>query len=221
MRTFTSPLTGEGSIFGTLQYMAPEQLEGQDADARCDISSFGIVLYEMVAARSPFEGQNAAAILERDPPAPGDIAPPALDRLVCRCLAKDPEDRWQSACDLMDELPWIASVPAATAPASPQTSGTDSIWRSCARNRKSCRLCGSRWRPRRNWEHRRPSDIAGRAANPLLHLFERSVPALDSFSRLVDASPLPGTEGIGMFVAFWSPDSRSIAFFADGKLKRI
>jgi serine/threonine protein kinase len=107
--------TAPGMILGTLQYMAPEQLEGKEADARTDIFAFGSVLYEMIAGRKAFEGKSQphliAAIMsvEPDPLAkskPG--TPPALDYLVRRCLAKDPEQRLQTATDLVAELEWIA-----------------------------------------------------------------------------------------------------------------
>ena len=100
--TQQKPLTEEGTIVGTLQYMAPEQLEGSDAGARTDIFAMGVILYEMATGRRAFEGKSRvsliAAIMERDPPPIG--APPGLDHVVRRCLAKDPEDRLQSARDL-------------------------------------------------------------------------------------------------------------------------
>ena len=112
-------LTAQGTILGTLQYMAPEQLEGREADARTDIFAFGLVLFEMVTGRKAFEAKSQAslisAILRDDPPAPSSlqpVAPRALDRLVRICLAKDPDDRWQSARDLQRELAWIAASPA-------------------------------------------------------------------------------------------------------------
>jgi serine/threonine protein kinase len=106
-------LTQEGSIIGTLQYMAPEQLQGKAIDTRADIFSFGCVLYEMLTGKRAFDGANSAsviaAILERPAPSVGNVAPAALDRLLKRCLAKNPDDRWQSAGDLRFELEWIAS----------------------------------------------------------------------------------------------------------------
>ena len=114
-QTATSPLTGRGTIVGTMLYMSPEQLEGRDLDGRSDIFSFGAVLYEMITRRRAFEGGSQAsvigAILERDPPPMASavpLTPPALDRAVRKCLAKDRERRWQSAADLCDELSWIA-----------------------------------------------------------------------------------------------------------------
>ena len=98
-------LTEEGLILGTLEYMAPEQVEGKEIDARTDIFAFGVVLYEMATGRKAFEGDSkaslTAAILTSDPPPISKIqplTPPALERVVKRCLAKDPEDRWQTRC---------------------------------------------------------------------------------------------------------------------------
>jgi serine/threonine protein kinase len=92
--TLTSALTGQRQILGTLQYMAPEQLQGKDADARSDVFSFGCVLYEMLSGKRAFEGASAAsviaAIIERAAPSLSTETPRALDRIVQRCLAKDP-----------------------------------------------------------------------------------------------------------------------------------
>jgi hypothetical protein len=117
-------------ILGTLEYMAPEQVEGKEMDARTDIFAFGVVMYEMATGRKAFEGESkaslAAAILTSEPPPITKIqplTPPALERVVQRCLAKDPEDRWQTARDLTSELRWIAeaggTLPATVAGAKP------------------------------------------------------------------------------------------------------
>ena len=107
-------LTAQGTILGTLNYMAPEQLQGQHSDGRADIFSFGAVLYEALTGRRAFDGSSPAsiivAILEKQPPPlgnSGSLVPPALDHLVHRCLAKDVDNRWQSARDLFHELTWI------------------------------------------------------------------------------------------------------------------
>ncbi len=124
--TEEKPLTEKGSIIGTFQYMAPEQLEGKDADARTDLFAFGTVLYEMVTGRKAFQGQSQAslisAIMTSDPPNLASLqpmSPPLLDHVVERCLAKAPDERWQTASDLMQELSWIAKtgfdLPAETA----------------------------------------------------------------------------------------------------------
>jgi Tol biopolymer transport system component len=134
--TMTTPLTASGSILGTFQYMSPEQIEGGEADARSDLWAFGCTLYEMLTGKPAFHGKTQAsligAILKDDPPPisgiigprattpvptsttagsttqPGDGLPRALDRLVRRCLAKAPEDRWQTASDLVEALRWTA-----------------------------------------------------------------------------------------------------------------
>jgi serine/threonine protein kinase len=107
-------LTSEGSIVGTFQYMAPEQLEGKEADARTDIFALGEVIYEMATGKPAFSGKSRAsliaAILTIDPPSIAELqplAPVTLDRVVKKCLAKDPDDRWQSASDLASELNWM------------------------------------------------------------------------------------------------------------------
>ncbi len=114
-----SPLTQKGSIVGTFQYMAPELLQGAEADARSDLFSFGCVLYEMVTGRRAFEGKSQlsvfTSILEKDPEpisASQPLAPPMLDRVVRACLAKDPADRIQSAHDVAMDLRWVGESAA-------------------------------------------------------------------------------------------------------------
>jgi serine/threonine protein kinase len=124
--TGKDPITAQGTILGTLQYMAPEQLEGKEADARTDIFGFGVVVYEMATGKKAFDGKSQAsliaAILERGPPAMSSLhpmTPPALDRVVKKCLAKEPEKRWQAASDLHDELKWIAEGGSQTGMSAP------------------------------------------------------------------------------------------------------
>ena len=114
LATAEKPLTGEGTLLGTLPYMSPEQVEGKEADARSDIWALGTVLYEMATGKPAFEGKSQAsliaAILEHEPQpitSLQPLAPPALERLVKACLAKDPDERWQSAHDVAVELRWI------------------------------------------------------------------------------------------------------------------
>jgi serine/threonine-protein kinase len=113
-RNGVDSLTEEGMILGTSHYMAPEQLEGQEADARADVFAFGAVLYEMLTGCKAFEGGSAAAVmaavLNTEPPfaAIQPLVPRSLERVIRKCLAKDPDQRWQTARDLADELRWIA-----------------------------------------------------------------------------------------------------------------
>src|SRR5664279_2246684 len=135
----SQPLTAQGTVVGTFQYMSPEQIEGKEADARSDIFALGAVLYEMVTGKRAFEGKSAAsvmaAILERDPAPISTITlnvPPALDRLVTTCLAEDPDERWQTAHDVKLQLRHIAdggSTSAATAlPEAPKKHRTLLPW---------------------------------------------------------------------------------------------
>jgi serine/threonine-protein kinase len=130
--TAAGPLTTRGAILGTLQYMAPEQVEGLDADARTDIFAFGAVLFEMLTGRRAFQGKSEAsllgAILNEEPPAVSTIqpaSPPTLDHLVRTCLTKNPEGRFQTAHDIGLQLKWIADGASGTATAaSGATSGS-------------------------------------------------------------------------------------------------
>src|SRR3990172_4316718 len=117
MPTLSHNPTIEGSLLGTVQYMAPEQVEGKvdEIDGRTDIFAFGALVHEMATGRKAFEGKSSAsvlgAIMVSEPPPISSLqpmTPPALDRVVKKCLRKDPEERWQSARDVTDELKWIA-----------------------------------------------------------------------------------------------------------------
>ena len=117
LETEHRPLTKEGTILGTVQYMAPEQLEGEEAGARTDIFALGTILYEMATGRRAFQGKTRtsliAAIVDRDPPPISSnqpLTPRAFERVVMTCLAKDPNDRWQSAHDVRLELEWLAEA---------------------------------------------------------------------------------------------------------------
>jgi len=134
--TLTMALTGKNEIVGTLYYMSPEQLQsqatGQEIDGRSDIFSFGLVLYEMLIGKRAFEGSSLAsviaAIMERPAPSVADIAPLPLDHILKRCLAKDPEDRWQSARDLKVSLEFVSTKPAGPERVPVMTRGRGSTW---------------------------------------------------------------------------------------------
>jgi Tol biopolymer transport system component len=125
--TVSRPLTAEGTIVGTFQYMAPEQVEGKEADARTDLWALGCVLYEMATGRRAFEGASQASLIAailKEAPRPlaelQPLAPPVLERVVKQCLEKDPDERWQSAHDVASELDWIAaSSDESISPAAP------------------------------------------------------------------------------------------------------
>jgi hypothetical protein len=122
--TQAGPLTSEGTIVGTFQYMSPEQIEGKSLDHRTDIFALGVVLYEMTTGRRPFAASSssavAAAILASDPPAVRSLqpnAPPALERIIVTALEKNPDDRWQTAQDVARQLRWLGDSSSTIAPA--------------------------------------------------------------------------------------------------------
>jgi serine/threonine protein kinase len=241
-------LTAEGTILGTFQYMAPEQLEGTEADHRTDIFALGAVLYEMATGRKAFDGKSQASLIAAimsAKPAPlsavQPMTPPALDRVIRTCLQKEPDDRWQTARDVARELRWIAE------------GGTEiALPRAVAHRRRS--------RERLAWilagvsvavalglaaftltrpGPPRPSPMRFTLAAPagLVSLGsprfspDGSMIAFNGTDSLgvtriwvrplasLEAKPLPGTEGT--LRPFWSPDSKHIGFFAAGKLRRV
>jgi eukaryotic-like serine/threonine-protein kinase len=247
LRTLDKPLTEVGTILGTFQYMAPEQLEGQPADARTDLFALGALLYEMATGRRAFAGQTRtsliAAIVSSQPPPISTVqqmSPPALDHVIRKCLEKDPEDRWQSARDVVAQLKWIAEggsrigLPAVV------------LGRRRVRERlawaafalAALAALGFAWA----WARRAPKP-------PPLVRFTFAVPeglatvgppAMSPDGRLLafdaadaggrrqlwlrpldqlEARPLAGTEGA--LRPIWSPDSRFIAFMAGGKLRKV
>jgi Tol biopolymer transport system component len=129
-RMADQPVTAQGTILGTVQYMAPEQVEGRETDARTDLFAFGAILYEMVTGARPFAGSTPASIMSailRDTPPPvttrQPLAPLALDHLISTCLAKDPDERWQSAGDVKRQLLWIQSTLSASGTAGAPAAG--------------------------------------------------------------------------------------------------
>ena len=137
------PLTARGTVVGTFQYMSPEQIEGKEADARSDIFALGGALYEMATGKRAFEGKTTAsviaAVLERDPPpisAVQPMSPPALDRVVKTCLAKDPDERFQTVHDVKLQLKWIVeggSQAGAPAPVAARRKNRERAWVAAAR----------------------------------------------------------------------------------------
>jgi Tol biopolymer transport system component/predicted Ser/Thr protein kinase len=238
-------LTQGGTILGTFQYMAPEQLEGKEADARTDIFAFGCVLYEMTTGKKAFSGASQAslisAIMQNDPPpisSTQPMAPPALDRVVKTCLAKDPEDRWQSAGDVGKEIRWISEGLQTGVPivAAPRRLRELLAWGAAGLLLVLGLFLGNEVRRLRSGERARaihsfldPPEktsfrLTGDDSAPIALSPDGERAVFGAGGRLWlqslgagTVAPLPATEG-GRF-PFWSPDSRSIGFFSDGKLK--
>jgi Tol biopolymer transport system component len=245
--TMSRPITAEGTIVGTFQYMAPELLEGGEADPRSDIFSFGAVLYEMATGRRPFEGRSQASLIAailRESPRPISalmpLSPPALDRAVARCLEKDPNDRWQTARDLLLELKWIGDAGSRAGVPVPVAARRKSRERlawilAAAGGIATLALLGFAVvnAPRKaepiQFFIATPAAITA-IGTPKVSPDGRYVAfnAIDSIglSRIwlrpfgsLAAEPLPGTDNAQR--PFWSPDSRYLAFMADGKLKKM
>ncbi|MGH9443957.1 MAG: protein kinase domain-containing protein [Thermoanaerobaculia bacterium] len=244
----SQPLTEKGTIMGTFQYMAPEQIEGSEADARTDIFAFGCVLYEMATGRKAFSGKSRVSligsILKDEPPAISSIqpmTPPALDRLVQTCLAKEPEDRFQTAHDVKLQLKWIAEGGSqAGAPAVV-------VSRRKTREKLAWGLSGILFLAaallaigyvRRAPQPATPvrfqlvlpegmSVVEAPRISPDGKLLAFSATNAGGQTQIwlrpleaLDPRPVPGTEGAS-FRPFWSPDSRHLAFIAEGKLKKV
>lgn len=247
-----SPLTTAGTIIGTIQYMAPEQIEGKEADARSDIFAFGAVLYEMAAGKRPFEGKSqislASSILEKEPDPISAIntrAPAAFEHVVATCLQKNPDDRYLAAHDIKIELQWIASAKpaaeAALAPAANAPAPRPLVWIAVV---VAGLLLGAmagfllhRPTPARsidtviNAPEKTHLNLTGDNAGPAVLAPDGSAVAFaasgaDGKSTLwvrpvnsLEARQISGTENA--IFPFWSFDSHSLAFFADGKLKAV
>ncbi len=245
----TNPVTEEGTIVGTFQYMSPEQVEGKEVDGRSDIFSLGAVLYEMVTGKRAFEGKSqlsvASAILEKEPEpisAAKPMTPPALDHAIKKCLAKLPDERWQSASDLASELQWIGETGSQAVGAAPRGQSGKTKERiawliTCA---SILALIGAAtW-----WRNSTPPA-------QLMHFYaSMPFPARDvalspnGHTVAVIAYGESGREIVGTRNGIWiyelgsqggrslddtagasypfrSPDGRSLGFFADGKLKKL
>jgi eukaryotic-like serine/threonine-protein kinase len=245
-----SPLTQKGSIVGTFQYMAPEVLQGSEADARSDLFSYGCVLYEMVTGHRAFEGKSQlsvlTAILEKEPEPVSvtrPLTPPMLDRVIRACLAKDPVDRMQTAHDVAMNLRWAVDfAPDATAKSPPQfkrdwAAGFGALLLALI---AAGGLLGYRWAQSPN----QPVSLHSEIQPPEKFLFDATgdvagMPVLspqgdrlafvahsgDSkllwVRSLSNDAALPLDGTSGAAHPFWSPDGRYLGFFAGGKLMRI
>ena len=242
-----APLTTEGTLLGTFQYMAPEQLEGKEADARTDIFALGAVLYEMVTSKPAFSGGSRASLISsimsaqpQSVTAVQPLTPPAFERLIRTCLAKDPNDRWQTAHDVALQLQWIGEGGSAVglpAPVSARRARREHFaWALAAIG-----IVGMAVFAWLGFGRSTPEPRPIRFTIPVPHGIStidlpRISPdgaiiafnATDSSGRTMiwlrplnslDANPLPGTDGAKR--PFWSPDSRYVAFMSGGKLKKI
>jgi len=248
--TVHQPLTEQGTIVGTFQFMAPEQLEGLEADARTDLFAFGALLYQMATGKPAFQGKTRtsliAAIVSGSPQPISQIVPltpPALDHVITKCLEKDPDDRWQSARDLADQLRFIAAAGSKAGEAAPVLAkrkararlgwtlhGATALVAAAitfallAMSEQPPRVVRSSLLPPEGHQFmpllgamvlapdgRRIAFVAA-DSNGKSQLWVRALDALT-------AQPLAGTEEATH--PFWSPDSRYLGFFANGKLRKI
>jgi Tol biopolymer transport system component len=245
-----APGTGVGTLLGTMPYMSPEQVEGRDVDARSDIFSLGAVLYEMITGQRAFNGSSPASVIGailKDYPAPmkslQPLTPAALDFVVAGCLAKDPDERWQSAADVGRQLKWAAQPASEVAPAA--TQGRWTLWPVVTTAALlAAALAGwAAWRPapdapsliRFELQPPRPNIFVASSATLSVLQFAvspdgRSIAFVaarhggDSMLWLrplndIASRELPGSSGASL--PFWSPDGNSIGFFAAGRLKTI
>jgi Tol biopolymer transport system component/predicted Ser/Thr protein kinase len=244
------PLTERGTVLGTFQYMAPEQLEGKEADARTDIFAFGCVLYEMATGHKAFTGKSQASligsIMNKEPAPISQVAPmmpPALNRVVKTCLAKDPDDRFQTAHDVRLQLQWVAeggSEAGLPAPVVARRKNRERLaWGLFAVSFVGAVALGivvwgyARQKPA-------PAIVTRFDVAPPEGLIALDMPQVSPDGRVIafngtDSSgksriwlrtmndltvrPLEGTEGASR--PFWSPDGRFLAFMVDGKLVKI
>jgi Tol biopolymer transport system component len=245
--TMTQPLTADGAIVGTFQYMAPEQLDGSEADARSDLWALGATLYEMVTGRRAFEGRSQASLIAsilKEQPQPvsavAPLAPPALDQVIRACLAKDPDQRIQTAHDVKLQLQWIAeggSQAGVPAPVAARRRSREAMaWVVAGVALAAVLALGTLLVLRRP----EPPRVMRFEIAPPLTAVGPSWPRLSPDGRMLafvaadssgtsriwirpldalEAHPLPGTEGAGR--PFWSPDSRDLAYISTGRLRKV
>jgi Tol biopolymer transport system component len=250
--TLAQPLTAEGTLVGTFQYMSPEQLEGKEADARSDLWALGCVLYEMASGRRAFEGRSQASlissIMSSEPPALTTLtplAPPALESLVRACLAKDPDERVQTAHDTRLQLGWIAdggsgSGARAVATTAPRRRGRavafsvlGGVAAALAVFAVVTLLRGAAPAPAQmhlsllapenaTFDDEECQVVISPDGSKILFAASDSVGLTQLWVRdlaAFHAEPLAGTQQAS--TPFWSPNSQAIGFFAAGKLKRL
>ena len=254
MPTTPQNITAQGTILGTFQYMAPEQLEGLESDSRTDIFAFGALLYEMLTGRKAFAAKSHAglisAIMSVAPPpvsAVHSTTPPAVDRLIARCLAKDPDARWQSAADLVFELRSIVDdLDRPTAPSSssvrssrPVSRATPYGWIAAtavfaiaasvlaviAMRRPASPPPVTRFDvlPQSRQHFGTPPGLMSLSPDGRrIAYFTQGNPGAILWIHSFDtgtAKSIPGTEN--GWHPFWSPDGRSIGFVVGSRLKRV
>jgi Tol biopolymer transport system component len=252
LATMSRPVTAEGHLVGTFQYMAPEQLEGREADARSDVWALGATLYEMATGARAFEGESTASLIGaimRAEPRPlserSPASPTSLERIIRACLAKDPEQRWQSAGDVGRMLRGIETTPSGSAamPAAPGRRVTrEALAWALAVLLPLAAFAAARFLPS-SGGGRDPMRVALTLPRGTVYHFSGDFagpPAISPDGRHVafvalddqhgasiwvrdldrlDARPVPGTEG-GSF-PFWSPDGGSLGFWSGTSLKRV
>jgi Tol biopolymer transport system component len=246
-----APLTQKGSIVGTFQYMAPEVLQGAEADARSDIFGFGCLMYEMTTGKRAFDGKSQvgvlAAILEKDPESistAAPMAPPALDRLIRTCLAKEPEQRWQSAHDLKLQLETISELGS--------RAGIPAVVGGMQRKPAKTILAAAGWivalgaivaaafffrgtstpngpvraeielPPGAEMQFSLAGGVAISPDSTKLAFAAQSGNAIKLWIRDLETGKTWSLNGAdGATFPFWSADSRSVGFFSDGKLRTV
>ncbi len=242
----TEEMWETGAVFGTLLYMAPEQLQRKPTDARGDIFSFGLVLYELLTGRRAYQADNVASLVAAmyagPPPSIASVASPALDRVLRKCLAVDPDERWQSAHDLKINLEWVAVGFDQAETAVPRKSSSKKWWAAIAGTgllAAGLAVAALLWLRPAPEERSIKLSILPPEGTTLVTGAMAGPPALSPDGRMIafvaqqgeisslwirmldslDSRPLPNTEGARF--PFWSPDSRSIGFFSQDKLERI